>query len=94
MNLFTKVNKASEILPLKSLALEGISVEFDINQDLIHTQNWSHNWEHRVHPTTYIKRIKINTANDFNFKYSPSQIIDFEIDQPKDFDMVKRKFFR
>ena len=91
MNLSTKVNKASEILPLKSLALEGISVEFDINQDLIHTQNWSHNWEQRVHPTTYITRIKINNANDFNFKYSPSQIIDFEIDQPKDFDMVKKE---
>ena len=51
LSLTSKINNYSELLPLKSLDLKELSIEFDIDENLIPTKN------RKRYGGTYIKRI-------------------------------------
>merc|ERR1719266_2481061 len=60
LSLDSRVGNYSELLPLKSLNLKGISIEFDVREDLIKTKN----------DVVTIKRIKLEDFEDFtHFEY-------------------------
>ena len=93
--LSTDVNKISDFLPLASLDLKGITAEFNI------TEAWQREnprealiFDHDLmrhgdaNPHTHIERIRIN-LEDFYFKYHPSQVMTFQIDQSSDFEKLK-----
>ena len=83
LSLDSRVDNYSELLPLKSLALKGISIEFGVTGDLIKTKN-------RRNGLGIIKRIKQEDFEDFaHFEYKPSQIICFEVHE--DFEMLKEE---
>ena len=70
LSLTSKINNYSELLPLKSLNLKEMSIEFDVNENLIPTKN------RRRYGGTYIKRIKVEDFENFaRFEYKPSQVI-------------------
>ena len=75
LSLDSRVGNYSELLPLKSLNLKGISIEFDVRKDLIKTKN----------DVVTIKRIKLEDFEDFtHFEYKPSQIIVVYVDDSED----------
>ena len=95
--LSSEVTKISDFLPLASLDLKGITAEFNI------TEAWQKRkprealiYDLRRHgivwaPTSldsHIERVRIN-LEDFYFKYHPSQVMTFEIDQSSDFEKLK-----
>ena len=93
--LSTNVDEISEFLPLASLDLKGITAEFNI------TEAWQREnprkaliFDHDLrrhgdaNPDSHIERVRIN-LEDFYFKYHPSQVITFEIDQSRDSEKLK-----
>ena len=93
--LSTEVNKISDFLPLASLDLKGITAELNINEAwqrenpreaLIFDHDLMRHGD--ANPDSHITRIRIN-LEDFYFKYHPSQVITFEIDQSRDFEKLK-----
>ena len=73
LSLDSRIYNYLKLLPFKSLALKGISIEFDVTGDLIKTKN-------RRNGLGTIKRIKLEDFEDFtHFEYKPSQIIYFEV---------------
>ena len=77
-------NKNLDHLPLEFFEFDG-TLEFDICQNLIPTNNWEED-----NPSTFITRIRINPTKEKDFEYKKSQIINFEIamPRPQDFDSV------
>ena len=74
LSLTSKINNYSELLPLKSLDLKEMTIEFDVNKDLIETKNRRY-YGFRILATS-IKRIKIEDFENFaRFEYKPSQVI-------------------
>ena len=97
LELSTQMDKISDFLPLASLALKGITAEFNI------TEAWQREnprealiFDHDLrrhgdaNPDSHIERIRIN-LEDFYFKYQPSQVITFEIDQSRDFEKLQEE---
>ena len=86
MELSTELNKISDFLPLASLDLKGITAEFNITEeDLIFEDLRRHR---DANPDSHIERVRIN-LEDFYFKYHPSQVKTFEIDQSRDYEKLK-----
>ena len=98
MELSTQVNKISDFLPLASLALKGITAEFNIKSEAWQRDNprkaliFDHDLRRHgdANPDSHIERIRIN-LEDFYFKYQPSQVITFEIDQSRDFEKLQEE---
>ena len=96
LELSTEVNKISDFLPLASLDLKGITAEFNITEAWQREENprealiFDHDMRRHgdANPDSHIERIRIN-LEDFYFKYHPSQVITFEIDQSRDFEKLK-----
>ena len=80
LSLDSRVGNYSELLPLKSLNLKGISIEFDVTGDLIKSET-------RRNGLATIKRIKLEDFEDFtHFEYKPSQIIEVCVEDSEDFE--------
>ena len=96
LELSTEVNKISDFLPLASLDLKGITAEFNINEAWQREENprealiFDHDLRRHgdANPDSHIERVRIN-LEDFDFKYHPSQVKTFEIDQSRDCEKLK-----